>query len=87
MNSVLRGRQATQGNVNKPDADEGLLPRLIRNVAPYGQSNKTDSRHYADQASLYSAERMRKVAWTRQQLDGRIESQTRLEYKPCAASQ
>ena len=64
-------------------------PPVIHSVVPYGQSNKKFHRltHYADQVPLYTAERICKVAWTRQQLDGRIESQTRLEYEPLAASQ
>jgi acyl-homoserine lactone acylase PvdQ len=36
-------------------------PPTIHSVVAFGQSNKPSSRHYADQAPLYSAERLREV--------------------------
>lgn len=50
-------------------------PPQIRAVVAYGQSNKADSPHYADQAPIYSQEKMRTVPWTLEQLRPLIESQ------------
>jgi acyl-homoserine lactone acylase PvdQ len=49
-------------------------PPQIRAVVAYGQSNKPGSPHFADQAPLYSAERLRDVPWTMEQLRPQITS-------------
>jgi acyl-homoserine-lactone acylase len=56
-------------------------PPQIRAVVAYGQSNKPDSPHYADQAPLYSAEQLREVPWTREQLKPQIQSETTYQYE------
>ena len=55
-------------------------PPTIRSIVAYGQSSKPGSKHYADQAPLFSAERFRRVAWTREQLADEIESMQELQY-------
>ena len=49
-------------------------PPRIRSVVMYGQSNKPDSPHFADQAPLYANEQLREVPWTLEQLRPHIES-------------
>ena len=56
-------------------------PPTIRSVVAYGQSNKPDSKHYADQAPLYSAERFRPVPWSDEELAAETESKRTLRYK------
>ncbi|MEE3371546.1 MAG: penicillin acylase family protein [Planctomycetota bacterium] len=51
-------------------------PPTIRAVVTYGQSNKPLSRHFDDQAPLFSNEQLRSVPWTREQLAPNIESTT-----------
>lgn len=55
-------------------------PPRIQSVVAYGQSNKPDSKHYADQAPLYSDEQMRITPWTREELKAHLESQTTFNY-------
>ena len=45
----------------------------------YGQSNDPDSKHYDDQAPLFSDERLREVPWTWEQLRPTIESEKTFE--------
>ncbi|MAV37446.1 MAG: hypothetical protein CMJ59_18550 [Planctomycetaceae bacterium] len=49
-------------------------PPRIRSVVMYGQSNKPNSPHFADQAPLYANEQLREVPWTLEQLRPHIES-------------
>ena len=46
----------------------------------YGQSNKPHSKHYADQAPLYSAEQFRPVPWSAEELAGQTESKRTFRY-------
>jgi acyl-homoserine-lactone acylase len=55
-------------------------PPVIRSVITYGQSNKPDSKHFADQAPLYSEERFREVPWTLAELLPNVESKTTYRY-------
>jgi acyl-homoserine-lactone acylase len=55
-------------------------PPTIHAIVAYGQSNKPNSTHYADQAPLYSDEQLRSVPWTMGQLKPYIESQTTFKY-------
>ena len=56
-------------------------PPTIRAVVTYGQSNKPRSKHFGDQAPLFSEERFRNVPWTLEQLRPMIESQNTFEYE------
>jgi acyl-homoserine-lactone acylase len=57
-------------------------PIQARSIVPYGQSRRIESRHYADQAHLYSEGRMRPAwhAWS--QLRDHVESREIVEYRP-----
>lgn len=55
-------------------------PPTIRSVVAYGQSNRPGTPHFDDQASLYSAEKLREVLWDRGQLAKQAESQETLHY-------
>jgi acyl-homoserine lactone acylase PvdQ len=55
-------------------------PPTIRSVVAYGQSNRAGSKHYDDQAALYSAERLRAVPWTREQVEAEVESEETFQY-------
>jgi acyl-homoserine-lactone acylase len=57
-------------------------PIQARSIVPYGQSRRIESRHYADQAHLYSEGRMRPAwhAWS--QLRDHVESRKIVEYRP-----
>jgi acyl-homoserine lactone acylase PvdQ len=57
-------------------------PPTIRAVVTNGQSNKPGSKHFADQAPLYSDERFREVPWTLEQLRPVVESETTYRYNP-----
>ena len=56
-------------------------PIQVWSIVPYGQSRRPESRHYADQAHLYSESRMRPAwhAWS--QLRDHVESAKVIEYK------
>jgi len=56
-------------------------PIQARSIVPYGQSRRIESRHYADQAHLYSEGRMRPAwhAWS--QLRDHVESRKAVEYR------
>ncbi len=55
---------------------------IVRTITPYGQSSRADSPHYADQAPLYSAERLRDVPWGSAELVGQTESITIYTVRP-----
>lgn len=57
-------------------------PPTIRSVVAYGQSNHPDSKHFDDQAPLYSAERLRAVPWTLEQVQAQAQKKTILQYTP-----
>jgi acyl-homoserine lactone acylase PvdQ len=57
-------------------------PPTIRSVVAYGQSNQPGSKHFDDQAPLFSAERLRDVPWTLDQLQGYIERARTVKYTP-----
>ncbi len=57
-------------------------PPTIHAVVAYGQSNKPNSPHFADQAPLYSREHFREVPWTLEQLKPVVESQITFDYAP-----
>jgi len=57
-------------------------PPTIRSVVAYGQSNRPQSPHFADQAPLYSDERMRSVPWTMEQLKPHITAKTVFQHGP-----
>lgn len=59
-------------------------PPTIRSVAAYGQSNRPGTRHFDDQAPLYSTEQFREVLWSRDSLDRQAESTETLEYDSAA---
>jgi acyl-homoserine lactone acylase PvdQ len=65
---IARGGQCVTSVVMLTD------PPQIRAVVAYGQSNKSNSPHFGDQAPLYSEERFREVPWTLEQLRSKIES-------------
>jgi len=51
-------------------------PPTIRSVVAYGQSNQPNSKHYDDQAPLFSSERLREVPWTLDQVKDHMEQVT-----------
>lgn len=57
-------------------------PPTIRSVVAYGQSNQPGSKHFDDQAPLFSAERLREVPWTLDQLQGHIERSSTVRHTP-----
>ncbi|MHC4403129.1 MAG: penicillin acylase family protein, partial [Planctomycetota bacterium] len=61
-------------------------PPTIRSVVAYGQSNQPGSTHFDDQAPLFSAERLREVHWTLDQLQGHIERTRTVRYAPLASA-
>ncbi|MDP6447831.1 MAG: penicillin acylase family protein, partial [Pirellulaceae bacterium] len=71
---IPRGGQCVTSIVTLTD------PPTIRAVVTYGQSNKPNSKHFADQAPLFSEERFRKVPWTLEQLRSSIESTKKFAY-------
>jgi len=57
-------------------------PPTIRSVVAYGQSNQPGSKHFDDQAPLFSAEQLREVPWTLDQLQGHFEGIKTVKYTP-----
>ena len=71
---IARGGQCVTSVVLLTD------PPRVQSVVAYGQSNKPGTKHYADQAPLYSDERMRSVPWTFEQVKTQAESETAFSY-------
>ncbi|MBN1422880.1 MAG: penicillin acylase family protein [Planctomycetes bacterium] len=76
------GRFIFDGGQVIPTVVELTDPVQAWSIVPYGQSRRSESRHYADQAHLYSEGRMRPAwhAWS--QLRDHVESLDVLEYRP-----
>jgi len=81
-NRDTSGRFVFDGGQVIPTVVELTDPIQAWSIVPYGQSRRPGSRHYADQARLYSEGRMRPAwhAWS--QLRDRVESVEVLEYRP-----
>jgi acyl-homoserine-lactone acylase len=71
---IARGGQCVTSVVMLTD------PPQIRAVVAYGQSNNPNSPHFADQAPLYSEERLREVPWTLEQLQANVESKQQFHH-------
>lgn len=71
------GQNWTQVVVLRPGRVESY------SYTPYGQSDRPDSPHFADQAEkLFSRSRLKPTWFHRQDLEGHIESVTTLEWRP-----
>lgn len=75
------GRFVFNGGQVIPTVVELTDPIQAWSIVPYGQSRRAESRHYADQAHLYSEGRMRPAwhAWS--QLRDHVESVKVIEYR------
>nr|MCU0980556.1 penicillin acylase family protein [Pirellulaceae bacterium] len=76
------GRFVFDGGQVIPTVVELTDPIQVWSIVPYGQSRRPESRHYADQAHLYSEGRMRPAWHTWSQLRDHVESVKVLEYRP-----
>ena len=76
------GRFVFNGGQVIPTVVELTDPIQAWSIVPYGQSRRRESRHYADQAHLYSEGTMRPAwhAWS--QLRDHVESVQVVEYRP-----
>ena len=82
QNKDKNGRFIFNGGQVIPTVVELTDPIQAWSIVPYGQSRRPESRHYADQAHLYSEGRMRPAwhAWS--QLRDHVESFLVIEYRP-----
>ena len=81
QNKDKSGRFVFDGGQVIPTVVELTDPIQAWSIVPYGQSRRPESRHYADQAHLYSESRMRPAwhAWS-QLRDHVVESAKVIEY-------
>jgi acyl-homoserine-lactone acylase len=74
------GRYVFSGGQVIPTVVEMTDPIQVWSIVPYGQSRRPESRHFADQAPLYSEGRMRPAWHTWSQLRDHVKSRKVLEY-------
>jgi acyl-homoserine-lactone acylase len=76
------GRFIFNGGQVIPTVVELTDPIQVWSLVPYGRSRRPESRHFADQAHLYSESRMRPAWHTWVQLRDHVESKKVVEYRP-----
>lgn len=87
QNRDASGRFVFNGGQVIPTVVELTDPIQVWSIVPYGQSRRAGTRHFADQAPLYSESRMRPAWHTWDQLRDHIEAATTYEYRPHVAAQ
>jgi acyl-homoserine-lactone acylase len=75
------GRFVFNGGQVIPTVVELTDPIQVWSIVPYGQSRRPESRHFADQAHLYSEGQMRPAWHTWSQLRDHVEAKEQYEYQ------